>query len=46
MTALPEARPFGTLADGRLVEAYRLTNDAGVAMDVLTYGAILHTTCK
>ena len=43
MTTLPEARPFGRLADGRMVEAYRLTNDAGCAVDVLTYGAILHT---
>jgi aldose 1-epimerase len=43
VTALPEARPFGTLGDGRRVEAYRLVSDAGVAVDVLTYGAILHT---
>lgn len=43
MTALPTARPFGTLPDGRLVHAYRLTNDAGVAVDTLTYGAVLHS---
>lgn len=43
MTALPAARPFGELADGRLVDAYRLTNEAGMAVNVLTYGAVLHT---
>jgi aldose 1-epimerase len=41
VTEPPAARPFGTLADGRRVEAYRLANDVGVAVDVLTYGAIL-----
>ncbi len=43
MTALPDGRPFGTLPDGRRVDAYRLTNDVGAAVDVLTYGAILRS---
>ncbi|MEO7746311.1 MAG: hypothetical protein ABIV05_08805, partial [Actinomycetota bacterium] len=37
-----QARAFGTLADGRTVEAYRLANDVGMAVEVLSYGAILH----
>ncbi len=43
MSSGPEARPFGTLPDGRPVEVYRLTNDAGVAVEVLTLGGILHS---
>lgn len=42
MTVFPEGRPFGTLPDGRSVEVYRLANDVGFAVDVLTYGGILH----
>lgn len=34
-------RPFGTLPDGRQVEAYTLSNGSGVRIVVLTYGAIL-----
>jgi len=37
-----QARPFGALTDGRAVEAYRLANDVGMAVEVLTYGAVLH----
>ncbi len=40
MTA--QARPFGTLPDGRTVEVHRLANDVGMAVEVLSYGAILH----
>jgi aldose 1-epimerase len=41
VSEVPTARPFGTLADGRPVHAYRLSNDTGVAVEVLTYGGIL-----
>lgn len=43
MNALPAGQRFGTLPDGRVVDAYRLENGVGAAVDVLTYGAILHT---
>jgi aldose 1-epimerase len=41
VTASSSCRTFGTLADGRAVEAWRLANDGGVAVDVLTYGGVL-----
>ena len=34
-------RPFGTLADGRSVEAITLGDEGGLNVEVLTYGAIL-----
>lgn len=37
----PQPRPFGTLPDGRLVEAYRLANEVGMSVTVLTYGGIV-----
>lgn len=43
MTASSECRSFGTLPDGRAVEAWRLANEDGVAVDVLTYGGVLLT---
>jgi aldose 1-epimerase len=41
MTGGPTVRSFGTLPDGRSVEAYRLSNAVGAAVEVLTYGAVL-----
>lgn len=41
VTPPPTPRPFGTLPDGRLVEAYRLGQDSGLTVEVLTYGATL-----
>jgi aldose 1-epimerase len=35
--------PFGTLADGRSVEAVTLTNNSGVSARVITYGATLQS---
>ncbi|HEY6125676.1 MAG TPA: aldose epimerase family protein [Steroidobacteraceae bacterium] len=35
-------RPFGTLSDGRAVEAITLGTEQGLKLEVLTYGAILH----
>jgi len=35
--------PFGTTADGRLVDAYTLRNGAGAEMTVLTYGGIIQS---
>ena len=35
MSGEPEPRPYGTLPDGRSVEVYRLTNEVGVAVEVL-----------
>lgn len=37
------AAPFGTLPDGRQVDAYRLSNDHGMSVTVLTYGGILQS---
>ncbi len=34
-------RVFGTLPDGRTVEAYRLASTAGLVVEVLTYGGVL-----
>jgi aldose 1-epimerase len=34
-------QPFGTLEDGRRVEAIRLGTAQGLQVEVLTYGAIL-----
>jgi aldose 1-epimerase len=34
---------FGTLADGRVVEVFTLTNAAGVSARVITYGATLQS---
>jgi aldose 1-epimerase len=33
--------PFGTTADGKSVDKYTLTNDAGASIDVITFGGIL-----
>jgi len=38
---VPTATLFGTLPDGRSVEAYRLTNRCGMSVTVLTYGGTL-----
>ena len=38
---VPKATLFGTLPDGRPVEAYRLVNGCGMSVTVLTYGGIL-----
>src|ERR1044072_6224944 len=35
-------QPFGTLEDGRRVEAIRLGTAAGLQVEVLTYRALLH----
>ena len=35
--------PFGTLPDGRQVEAHLLTNDCGTRVRVLTYGGIVQS---
>jgi aldose 1-epimerase len=35
--------PFGTLADGRSVEAITLTNDSGVSARIIPYGATLQS---
>ena len=43
MSGAPEPRPYGTLPDGRSVEVYRLANEVGVAVEVLTYGGILRS---
>lgn len=43
MSGEPASRPYGTLPDGRSVGLYRLTNDLGLAVEVLTYGAILRS---
>ena len=43
MTTTPETWSFGTLPDGRGVESYRLSNDAGAAVEVLTYGGIVRS---
>lgn len=36
-----ETAPFGTLPDGREVTLYRLTNDRGLAVEVMNYGGII-----
>jgi aldose 1-epimerase len=38
-----ERTPFGRLADGTAVEAFRLTNGRGFAVRVLTYGATIQS---
>src|SRR5262249_30853985 len=41
--AFPAVAPFGTLPDGRSVEAVTLTSDVGVEVRVLTYGATVQS---
>jgi aldose 1-epimerase len=41
MRQAPVSTPFGTLPDGRSVEAYRISNDSGMSVTVLTYGGIV-----
>lgn len=41
MTATLACRPFGTLPDGREVEAYTLSNGRGLCVAVLSYGGIV-----
>ncbi len=36
-----QSRPFGKLPNGQAVDLYTLTNGAGAAVEVLTYGAII-----
>ena len=36
------ARPFGSMPDGRVVEAYTLTGKNGLCLEVLTYGGIVN----
>lgn len=36
---------FGTLDDGRTVEAYRLSNSCGMSMTVITWGGIITSLC-
>lgn len=43
MSAEPTVSPFGSLPDGRHVDAYRLTSSGGAAVTVLTYGGILQS---
>jgi aldose 1-epimerase len=39
----PTPIPFGTTADGQRVDAYRLTNDAGGSVVILTFGGIIQS---
>jgi aldose 1-epimerase len=39
----PTAEPFGTLPDGRAVDAYRLMNNCGMSTTILTYGGVVQT---
>lgn len=43
MTTTAQRRPFGTMPDGRTVEAVVLTNRNGLTACVLTYGATLQS---
>jgi aldose 1-epimerase len=41
--ATPTAELFGTLPDGRVVDAYRLTNSCGMSATILTYGGVVQS---
>jgi aldose 1-epimerase len=36
-----EKQPFGTLADGSVVDRYRLTGDGGIEAEIITFGGIV-----
>src|ERR1700761_4075307 len=41
MTASITSRPFGTLRDGRIVEAWLLQGAGGLTLEAITYGGIV-----